>query len=239
MNINLSKSDAKEITTLILSKKGFSSDIKAKVNVVMDGSGSMSDLYDNGTVSTLVNRILTIGQFFDDDGSIDIFDFSNGDNFRQLEPSTQEDYDRTFKILGGGTSYSPVLREVERFYYSTEGMSSGFLGMFKKKVFNTVPEGREDANDKQPVFTVFITDGASGEPNKDLAEINDILSKRSDMFIMFVGISSGNVNFGMLKSIAKNNINAGFYDAGDLSQTDQELFEGILSPKAASILGNK
>lgn len=237
MNINLSKSDAKEITTLILSKKGFSSDIKAKVNVVLDGSGSMADLYDNGTVSTLVNRILTIGQFFDDDGSIDIFDFSHGDNFRQLEPSTQEDYDRTFKILGGGTSYSPVLREVERFYYSTEGMSSGFLGMFKKKVTDIVPEGREDANDKQPVFTVFITDGASGEAKKDLKEINDILANHPDMFIMFVGI--GKEKFKMLESITENNSNAGFYDAGDLSQNDQALFEGILSPKAASILGNK
>lgn len=237
MNINLSKSEAKDITTLVLSKKGFSSDIKAKVNVVLDGSGSMADLYDNGTVSTLVNRILTIGQFFDDDGSIDIFDFSHGDNFRQLEPSTQEDYDRTFKILGGGTSYSPVLREVERFYYSTEGMSSGFLGMFKKKVTDIVPEGREDANDKQPVFTVFITDGASGEAKKDLKEINDILANHPDMFIMFVGI--GKEKFKMLESITENNSNAGFYDAGDLSQTDQELFEGILSPKTASILGNK
>lgn len=237
MNINLSKSEAKDITTLVLSKKGFSSDIKAKVNVVLDGSGSMADLYDNGTVSTLVNRILTIGQFFDDDGSIDIFDFSHGDNFRQLEPSTQEDYDRTFKILGGGTSYSPVLREVERFYYSTEGMSSGFLGMFKKKVTDIVPEGREDANDKQPVFTVFITDGASGEAKKDLKEINDILANHPDMFIMFVGI--GKEKFKMLESITENNSNAGFYDAGDLSQNDQALFEGILSPKAASILGNK
>ncbi len=49
----------------------------AKVVVVLDYSGSMANLYSNGTVQKTINRLVPLGLTFDDNGSIDVYLFQN------------------------------------------------------------------------------------------------------------------------------------------------------------------
>ncbi len=243
MDLNLSKKKAVEIVEVTLSKNGFSKQVEAKVNIVLDGSHSMSDLYRNGTVNALVNRALAVGYKFDDDGTIDVFDFSDGNNHRQLKPAKQSDYGSyNPRMLGGGTAYGPVLNRVASYYYDDEvttkvTKTGGFLGMFKKETREQVtkcPAGREDRNDKHPVFTIFITDGETLQRARDYDIIKKLTKEHPDMFLMFVGI--GREKFCFLKNLAIELDNVDFYNAGDLSQGDEALFSGILSPKAKKVL---
>ena len=54
----------------------------AKVVVVLDYSGSMTNLYSNGTVQKTINRLVPLGLTFDDNGSIDVYLFQN--DYRKL-----------------------------------------------------------------------------------------------------------------------------------------------------------
>ncbi len=243
MDLKLSKKKAVEIVEVSLSKNGYTKPIEAKVNIVLDGSHSMHDLYRNGTVNALVNRALAVGYKFDDDGTIDVFDFSDGCNHRQLKPAKQSDYGSyNPRMLGGGTAYGPVLDRVATYYYddvvtTKVTKSGGFLGFFQKEHREQVvecPAGREDKNDKHPVFTIFITDGETLQRARDYDIIKALTKKHPDMFLMFVGI--GREKFSFLKDLSTEIDNVGFYNAGDLSQSDEELFRGILSPKAKNVL---
>ena len=55
----------------------------AKVVVVLDYSGSMSGLYNNGTVQRTINRLVPLGLTFDDNGTIDVYLFSN--NYKKID----------------------------------------------------------------------------------------------------------------------------------------------------------
>ncbi len=237
MDINLSKSKAKELVNVVLSKNGFKTDVKAKVNIVVDNSGSMAELYSSGVVSALVNRALTVGDKFDDDGTINVFSFAMGDKHWQHKDATQGNYGK-YKVpfIGGGTEYYPVLNRVKDFFFKSKiEKSGGFLGMFKKTKVGA-PEGRDGMDDHYPVFTIFITDGDTLEFS-DVSRVTRLLnSHKKDMFVSFVGISSFSTKFDVLKKISENCENADFFDAGKLSMSDEELFQGILSPKAYKVL---
>lgn len=243
MNINLSKAKSEEIVNITLSKNGFKSDVEAKVNIIMDNSGSMHSLYSNGTVDALVNRALSIGHKFDDDGTIDVFDFGCGNDHRMLKPATQKDFGKyKIKPKGGGTEYFPVLHRMDKFYNESRlsvEKSGGFLGFFQKEVtVETAPAGRDGVEDDYPVFSIFITDGESLRSLQDMSRISKLLSARPKTFVMFVGLENGSSkpNFSLLESLSAANDNADFYNAGDLKQGDQALFEGILSRKAYNVL---
>ncbi len=239
-NINLSKEETRQTVQLCLSKAGYADNIEAKVNIILDGSGSMHTFYQNGTVSALVDRALAVGFHFDDDGSIDVFDFADGQRHRQLEPATQDDHG-SYKLdmLGGGTSYSPVVKRMVDFYYKDSKQvikSGGFCGFFQKKeVIETAPEGRDGHGDNHPVFSIFITDGETWNEGLDQTVITKVLKEHPDLFIQFVGI--GNSTFSFLKRLADSNNNCGFAHVQSLSSTsDSDLMTQILSPKAKAIL---
>lgn len=238
-NLNLSKEQARETVKLCLSKAGYADNVEAKVNIILDGSGSMHSFYMNGTVRALVDRALAVGFHFDDDGSIDVFDFSDGSNHRQLPSATQDDHGSYhLQMLGGGTDYSPVLERMVDFYYKEQQVvkkSGGFCGFFQKKTIETIsPEGRDGSSDQHPVFSIFITDGQSWNESADRKVINKILKEHPNLYIQFIGI--GTSNFSFLKSF-ENNPNCGFAHVKNLSSTsDEELMTQILSPKAKEIL---
>lgn len=242
MKLNLSKEETRSLVSFCLSKAGYENGVEAKVNIVLDGSGSMGNLYRNGTVSALVDRALAVGYRFDDDGSIDVFDFANGDRHRPLPQATQDDhgsYMQGKSMLGGGTAYGPVLERVEDFYYGTTEVvkkEGGIFGLFAKKTVTTeAAEGRDGMEDQFPVFTIFVTDGESLQQYEDSQVINRIMKERKDMFVQFVGIGSSSFNF--LRQLDSKFENCGFVEVGDLgSISEEDLMMQILSEKAKNVL---
>ena len=62
----------------------------ARVALAMDYSGSMYNLYDNGSVQNVITRLLPIALKFDDNGELEVWLFS--DSQKRLEPITIKNY---------------------------------------------------------------------------------------------------------------------------------------------------
>ena len=181
----------------------------ARVALVMDYSGSMSNLFRNGSVQDVITRLLPISLKFDDNEELESWLFSNGQE--RLEPVTINNYKNYVKkvmikahMSMGGTEYAPVLEDIVTYYKDVEPSEI-------------------------PAFIIFITDGE----NWDTSETNKIIKKLSNynMFVQFIGI--GNEDFNYLKSLddmkGRKHDNTGFTAVEDMNRmTDEELYTEIL-----------
>ena len=181
----------------------------ARVALAMDYSGSMSDLFRNGSVQDVVTRLLPIALKFDNNGELESWLFSNGKE--RLKPVTINNYrDYVKKVMMkanmgmGGTNYAPVLRDMIKHYKDIEPSTT-------------------------PAFIIFITDG----DNWDTNETNQIIRELSkyNIFVQFIGI--GDENFNYLKSLdnltGREHDNTGFVKVTDMNRmSDEELYTELL-----------
>lgn len=210
--INMSKSAENLNTVLIDMSKGSKIDMTkhtARVALAMDYSGSMSNLFSNGSVQDVITRLLPIALKFDDNGELESWLFSNSKE--KLEAVTIKNYKNYVKSVMmkahmnmGGTSYAPVLKDMVKYYKDAEPSNI-------------------------PAFIIFITDGE----NWDTEETNQVVKELSNynMFVQFIGI--GNENFEYLKSLddmeGRKYDNTGFTAVRDMNRmTDDQLYTEIL-----------
>lgn len=210
--IDMSKSAENLNNVLIDMSKGGKIDMTkhvARVALAMDYSGSMSNLFANGSIQDVITRLLPIALKFDDNGELESWLFS--DNKERLDAVTINNYKNYVKkvmmnarMTMGGTNYAPVLKDIVKYYKDVEPSEI-------------------------PVFIIFITDGE----NWDTEQTNRIVKELSNynMFVQFIGI--GNENFKYLKSLddmrGRKYDNTGFTAVKDMNQmTDEELYTEIL-----------
>lgn len=181
----------------------------ARVGMALDYSGSMSSLYDNGSVQDVINRLLPIAIKFDDNGELESWIFSN--KFLRLESVNINNYkDYVDDVIlssplnMAGTYYAPVLNDIDKYYRKVEPSNI-------------------------PSFVIFITDG----DNFDHSETNKVIRKLSEynIFIQFIGI--GYEDFDYLKQLddldGRLHDNTGFTSIVDMNKmTDQELYTELL-----------
>lgn len=211
--IDMSKSKENLNKVLIDMSKGSKTDMSkhtARVALAMDYSGSMSDLFNNGSVQDVITRLLPIALKFDDNGELESWLFSNGkERLDAVTINNYKDYVRKVMMNSsmsmGGTNYSPVLRDIVKYYKDIEPSNI-------------------------PAFVIFITDG----DNWDVSETNQIIKELSNynMFIQFVGIGDEKFDYLKLLDNMKGRIhdNTGFTAVKDMNcMTDGELYTEILS----------
>ena len=210
--IDMSKSAENLNNVLIDMSKGSKIDMTkhmARVALAMDYSGSMSNLFANGSIQDVITRLLPIALKFDDNGELESWLFS--DDKERLDAVTINNYKNYVKkvmmnarMSMGGTNYAPVLKDIVQYYKDVEPSEI-------------------------PAFIIFITDGE----NWDTEQTNRIVKELSNynMFVQFIGI--GNENFKYLKSLddmrGRKYDNTGFTAVKDMNQmTDEELYTEIL-----------
>lgn len=210
--IDMSKSAENLNNVLIDMSKGSKIDMTkhmARVALAMDYSGSMSNLFANGSIQDVITRLLPIALKFDDNGELESWLFS--DDKERLDAVTINNYKNYVKkvmmnarMSMGGTNYAPVLKDIVKYYKDVEPSEI-------------------------PAFIIFITDGE----NWDTEQTNRIVKELSNynMFVQFIGI--GNENFKYLKSLddmrGRKYDNTGFTAVKDMNQmTDEELYTEIL-----------
>lgn len=213
MKIDMSKHAENLNTVLIdMSKSGKTnmSNHMARVAVAMDYSGSMSNMFNNGSVQDVITRLLPIALKFDDNGELESWLFSEG--YERLEPVTAFNYERYVKntmmnarMYMGGTNYAPALKDIVRYY-------------------------KDKHSSNVPAFVMFITDG----DNWDESATNAIIRELSNynMFIQFVGIGNGS-NFNYLRELdnlsGRKHDNTGFIAVRDMNKMDdQQLYTEML-----------
>ena len=190
MAINLEKINLQKEQVIDLKKKaGIGSRSQAQVVLALDFSGSMSTLYNNGTVQKTVERILPFGLAFDDNGEVDTYLFEN--RYNKVKQSVTLENAENYvndKILGkyemGGTNYAPVLNAIYDDFKPSK--SGGLFGL-----------GGTEQPMEYPVYIIFITFFYYfDKPKKKRA--NKKMSEKG-FFIQFIGI--GNAGFSFLEKL--------------------------------------
>lgn len=214
MCINLSKEESmKKISlrkekVISLAKKRDLSGVRSRVALVLDFSYSMEDLFDNGTVQSIIERIIPLALHFDDNGELDFWIFQ--DDFKRLDGITLDNFYCLANEVRrhnrmGGTKYAPVMQDVDRFYIEEEPVNI-------------------------PNYVIFITDG----DNQDKERAEEIISKISHHPIFFQFIGVGDDSFDFLEKLdemgGRYMDNANFFSVDDInSMSDDALYDKLFA----------
>ncbi|MFF2531621.1 vWA domain-containing protein [Brevibacillus sp. NPDC058079] len=201
----------KETFTLVLQKSGAISS-RARVAVVMDMSGSMRPQFKDGTVQSVLERLLPVALRLDDNGELDVWLFDDG--YKRLESISERDFyqyvDR--EIMGkrenqlwGTTSYAPVMQDV-----------------FQKYVV--------EEPSHLPTFVIFITDGNNDDKRNTTEMMQE--ASRYGIFWQFIGI--GHERFEFLQKLddltGRVIDNANFFKLNDINViSDEELYARLMN----------
>lgn len=176
--LNLSKDESINILNL---RKGTVADIcndipdlqnmRARVSLVLDFSGSMKRMFEDGTVQAAIERLMPIASQFDDDGEMDFWIFENG--YKRLETINMNNFYGIAKKIYekysmGGTKYAPVMKDVLKKYTEED---TGYL----------------------PAYVFFLTDG----DNFDKSETEKLIRETCEepIFWQFIGLGTASMSF--------------------------------------------
>jgi len=241
MGISLNKIEEKAPELINLAKKAQFSlskhdlvDTKAKVALVLDYSGSMNRQYKNGSMQKLAEEVLALGAQLDDDGEIDFFVFDSG--AAHLGEINLDNYKGSVDRLTGsrrmGTTNYAAAFDTVRSHYGFAGAAGtatvekkGFFG--KKTVVAPAPSQSGPAD--QPVFAIFLTDGA---PDSKPAAVK-ALTAASTAPIFWKFLSIGNESMDFLQKLDDLDDrfvdNADYKPVGNLEDlTPAKLFDMLL-----------
>ncbi|MEC1178424.1 VWA domain-containing protein [Metasolibacillus meyeri] len=210
--VNLTKIDLlKKTVAISLEKKKIASE-KARVAVVFDASGSMTGLYQLGTIQRAFERVLAVAACMDDNGELDVWFF--GSKFMKAKSVTEQDFEgyiqrtypapKMFGGLGAGNNEPPVMKDIIKHYVK-----------------------KEPSRD-MPAYIIFFSDGGIYQ-DKEIAKILTDASKHN-IFWQFVGL--GNANYGVLRKLddlpGRFIDNADFFALDDLDKvSDEELYNRL------------
>lgn len=218
MGISLSKMETRapdlvnlyKTAAVSLQKKGLQ-DAKAAVYLVLDHSGSMSGLYDDGTVQRFTEQVLALSANLDDDGVVPVVFFHNwAYPAMNVTLGQHRGVINTLRahhnVRWGGTSYAPAMTAVVNHYRMS---------------------GATD-----PALVVFETDGAcndEGETKKALKSYSSL--KINWQFVGFGEHTSSEFRFlRKLDELRGRTVdNAGFFGTQNNGQwlTDTELYDNV------------
>lgn len=185
---------------------------KARVALILDYSGSMSNQYKNGDVQKVLDRIMPLAVNFDDDGSFECWAFAEKAlRLSDVSLSNLRNYIETEQ--GGHKQWNAGAR-----YNNEPAVLESAVEYFTK----TSPS-------QLPVYIVFISDGGVSETRK----IKQILKHASNypIFWQFVGI--GGRNYGVLEQLdtmaGRAVDNCSFFEMDNIhSMPESQLYDLLL-----------
>jgi hypothetical protein len=203
--------------------------IVARVGTAYDISGSMTNLYANGTMQEFTSRLVPLGLKFDDNGEIDNWEFNTqARSTGVIKESNYENFvKKNLSSPNNGTNYAPALLEIYNTYFGSKP-SKGLGGLFGKK--------EATPTDAPPVYLVFQTDGQDGDKratDKLLASL-----EKEPIYIQFVGI--GNDDFSFIEEMGDKYGNVGFFSIKNLEkQSDEELYSNLINAEFVQWMQDK
>lgn len=229
----------------VLQKQGIHERIPAQVGLNIDVSGSMSELFSSGIVQSALERVLPVALYFDDDGRVDTWVFSDSDRMASITPAMASNYDGYVereitgnpllkRILWGGTDYAPVIRSNLMTYGLLEEQNAGgLLGL----IFGTKRDTLgEETRSGVPAINYFLTDGQNSDHDAAWRLLREAERAESQIYYVMVGIGDDQFNF--LRSAAEEFPNVGFVSVKDLGQFvgSDDAYEKLLPAELCSWL---
>lgn len=199
----------KKKVRIVLEKKQIQH-VTAKVGLVLDISGSMRKLYNDGTVQKVVDRILAVASQFDDDGALDVWIYDN--EFTRLPQVTEKDF--------AGYVNEQILTNdtIHKFGRNDE----------PKVMKDVLQKYLKEEPSELPIFLVFINDGGCKSGIKKFI----VGSSDKPIFWQFVGV--GDANFDVLRKLdtmdGRMIDNANFFHFMNIETvSDEELYDQLLN----------
>lgn len=216
ISLNLSKEESlvkldlrkNEVNLLCLDKPELNN-LQSRVALVLDYSGSMRPLYNDGTVQSIIERILPIAMQFDDNAELDLWIFENG--FKRLDGITKDNFygyvknEIMSKYSMGGTNYCPVMKDIVKKYIKEEPSN-------------------------MPNYVIYITDGDNFDKTETTAFIKD--ASKQPVFWQFVGIGAASFDYLETLDDLKGRYvdNADFFKINNINKvSDKELYNNLLN----------
>lgn len=229
----------------VLQKQGIHERIPAQVGLNIDVSGSMEKLFTSGAVQSALERILPVALYFDDDGRIDTWVFSDGNKMASITQATAENYNgyvareildniRLDTIRWGGTDYAPVIRSnLVTYGLLEERAPEGLLGMIFGRRRDVLGE---ETRSGVPAINYFLTDGENSDIETAWNLLEEAEHAESQIYYIMVGI--GPSSFTFLKRAAEAFPNVGFVSVDDLGQFvgSDDAYEKLLPAELCSWL---
>jgi uncharacterized protein YegL len=196
-----------------LQKRGLT-DLKAAVYLVLDHSGSMHPLYENGSVQHLAEQALGLAANLDDDGTVPVVLF----NWQAYTPHEV--------VIGDHAGAVDKIRKRVRAEWGSTNYAAA-LHKVIDHIRDNVPEGT-------PSLVLFQTDG---QPDSEVqAEAFIRASAELPVFWQFIGFGRHDSHqFEFLRGLSglsgRTLDNAGFYATGNKPKqvADADLYDGILN----------
>lgn len=162
-----------------------------KVAIALDISGSMDNLYKNGTVQQVVEKLLAVALSISSNDQLDIWTFNdNAKRLNSVSKANFQNYVSNNSITsGGGTTVLNVLVDIDKKYF------------------------QESANCN--VFAIILTDGDIGELQSFVTN-----SYTKPFFWQFVGLGSHFAKLNTLNSANKNVSFFSLNDISTISDND-------------------
>lgn len=187
-------------------------DVKARVALILDYSGSMNKQYKNGDVQRILDRIMPLALNFDDDGRFECWAFA--EKPLRLSDVSLENLNQYIETESGGHKY---WKAGARFNNEPAVLAS-VLEYFTQQSCSDLP-----------VYVVFISDGGVSEARK----IKKILQEASvhPLFWQFVGM--GGQNYSVLEKLdhmeGRVVDNCNFFEVDQIdSLSEDQLYDLLL-----------
>jgi hypothetical protein len=202
-----------EVAKVLMKKNA--NDIRARVVLVIDKTGSMYTQYSNKAVHRVVDRMIPVATQIDDDGQLEPYLY--GKRFARLPDIAvheAEEWSETYLHLSGnhgGIDYGPIGAVNDEIPIMTE-------------IISTLRQG------DPPTLVLFFTDGGFSKRDQISQLVRDASSLPA--FWQFVGL--GKANYGLLRELdelpGRVVDNAGFFELDDIDKVDDaELYSRLLS----------
>lgn len=226
---------------IVLKKQGIASPPRLRVGLMMDISGSMRGLYNDGTVQEVVNHVLGLAMAFDPTHRLDVFVFDH--KYAQLpSPATPDNFhdyverqilteDEIPKF--GTTRYSGVIHAFQDHYFGLDPKHQehrqhkpGLLGRLFHHQTGAEPQV-DPSLAKIPVLGLLITDG----DNEDHRESEVAIRRSEDFNVFWSLVGVGEHRFEFLRRMDREFEDSEFVDLEHLNISDEQLYAELVSPK--------
>lgn len=186
-------------------------ELKARVGLVLDRSGSMHQQYKHGDVQKVIDRVLPLAVNFDDDGSFECWAF--GAKTQRLDD----------------VSLANVKNYIEQANKGWKKWEIGAAINYEPAAIEAVINHYKRFNDGLPTYIVFISDGGVHENRKITKLIAD--AANLPIFWQFIGI--GGSNYGILEKLddmtGRIVDNCNFFALDNITQLpDEQLYDLLL-----------
>ncbi|MER5785879.1 VWA domain-containing protein [Streptomyces mobaraensis] len=215
----------KEQVSVSLGKHG-AAGLRARVVLVLDASGSMSELYDDGVVAGVVERMAAVAAQLDDDGAMGAWVFAD-------RPARLPDL-----LLGDLPEWISLhVRLDDPWQYGQGERRAGQVAMSRigwgnnePKVIARVREEVRKEPSADPTLVLFFSDGGVYEDERIERQLRAAV--KEPVFWQFVGL--GRADYGVLErfdTLPNRSLdNVGFFAVDDITTlSDQELYDRLLS----------